>query len=188
VTGPYAPMKYGLTLAAAVVVPTALFNLTVEGDSPSPPVRIGRNVQLLEIGALFVLVLSVAAVGYLAWRRGSGLPKLVASVLVQAAVTFFVAWPVVFFTQGGALFGPVYLASAPARGGGTLHVFGDGCVFEVYLQRPWSLTMQRVDKRRDAMNSKDVDGARLNDDGSVDLLGAGGAPLKGSGWCRALMG
>ena len=133
------------------------------------------------------LVLSIGAVGYLAWRQGSGSKKLVATVLVQAAVTFFVAWPVVFFTQGGALFGPSYLVSSPAPGGATLHVFGDGCVFEVYRQRPWSLTMERVDKRRTTLDSRDVAGARLEDDGSVSLLDAGGATLEGHGWCRGLM-
>ncbi len=180
-------MRYGLIAAGALLVPIALFNVAIERDSPDPPVRIARSVALLEIGALFVLVLSIGAVGYLAWRQGSGSKKLVATVLVQAAVTFFVAWPVVFFTQGGAFFGPSYLVSSPAPGGATLHVFGDGCVFEVYRQRPWSLTMERVDKRRTTLDSRDVAGARLEDDGSVSLLDAGGATLEGHGWCRGLM-
>ncbi len=170
-----APMKIGALLAVAMLVPIAIFNIAVEGTRSDLPVRIGRNVEVFEEGAILLLIVSTGAVAYGARRSGIG--KLVLITSVQAGIGIVLAPLIVLFSRGGSLYGPTYCASSPSPEG-TMHVYGTSCHFDVYLQRSWSLRMERIDTLTAALRPGDrVEGVRRKEDGSLSLLGGGQIPL-----------
>lgn len=181
--GRWAPMKYGLLLAAVLLVPSVLFNCAVEGGARHPEVRITPGVELLEMAALAILALSFFGVLYLAvrWRVG-GLRGVIAAISQLAVIV--IAPLVVLFSRGGGLFDHP-IRSSPARGGGTLHLVGGSCSHAVYLQRPFALTMQRKMELR-MQHPDDIVTIDIDDTGHVSLLDKDGRPVVINSVCNGI--